>query len=204
MKKLALLTSFIWLLAICSSHAASSEADRLKGVIDAAIDAVYGDCCADLSVEEKQSKVREVLESEYDLNVVIRRAIGRNWRLMDEEEQEKVLELVKQLLVKAYVENMEGKEPPEVQMGEVVTVTDKRIEIPSKVKLNGEKVDLVYRLGKMSSGWQIYDIVTEDISVVSNYRQQIDDHFRKGDGQDLINRLQKLLTKEDIDEEIQL
>lgn len=204
MKKLALLTSFIWLLAICSSHATSSEADRLKGVIDAAIDAVYGDCCADLSVEEKQSKVREVLESEYDLNVVIRRAIGRNWRLMDEEEQEKVLELVKQLLVKAYVENMEGKEPPEVQMGEVVTVTDKRIEIPSKVKLNGEKVDLVYRLGKMSSGWQIYDIVTEDISVVSNYRQQIDDHFRKGDGQDLINRLQKLLTKEDIDEEIQL
>ena len=205
MKKITFLTSFIWVLALSGLHAAtSSEADRLKGVIDAAIEAVYGDCCADLPPEEKQAKVRKVLESEYDLDVIIRRAIGRNWRLMNAREQEQVLELVKQLLVKAYVNSMEGKATPEVQLGETIEITDKRIEIPSKVKMEEQTVNVLYRLGRMSSGWQIYDIVAEDISVVANYRQQIDDHFRRGDAQDLIHKLEELLKKEDIDKDIQL
>ena len=202
--KRTFLTSLICLLAVSGLQATTNEADRLKGVIDAAIEAVYGDCCTDLPAEEKQAKVREVLESEYDLDVIIRRSIGRNWRLMNTREQQQVLELVKQLLVKAYVKGMEGTGRPEVQLGETIEITDKRIEIPSTVKMGEQTVNVLYRLGRMSSGWQIYDIVAEDISLVSNYRQQIDDHFRKGDAQELINKLEKLLEKDDIDEKIQL
>jgi ABC-type transporter MlaC component len=106
--------------------------------------------------------------------------------------------------VKAYVKGMNGESKPEVQLGETIEITGKRMEIPSKVKMDEKTVNVLYRLGRMKSGWQIYDIVAEDISMVANYRQQIDDHFRKGDGQDLINKLNELLTKEDIDEEIQL
>ena len=54
---------------------------------------------------------------------------------------------------------------------------------------------MVYRLGRLQSGWQIYDIVGEDISMVSNYRQQFDDHFRKGNGQQLIEKLEDLLNE---------
>jgi phospholipid transport system substrate-binding protein len=204
MRKLILLTPLVWLLAVSSLPAASSEADRLKGVINAAIEAVYGDGCAELTLEEKQVKVRATLESEYDLDVIIRRAIGRNWSLMNAQEQEQVLQLVKQLLVKAYVKGMNGTSRPEVQLGETIEITDKRIEIPSEIKMDGKTVNVLYRLGRMKSGWQIYDIVAEDISVVANYRQQLDDHFRKGNGQDLVNKLKELLIKEDIDEEIQL
>lgn len=204
MKKLTSLTFIICFLTLSGLQVSATEAERLKGVIDAAIKVVYGECCAGLSLEEKQARVRKVLEAEYDLDVIIRRAIGRNWGLMPAKEQEQVLELVKQLLVKAYVKGMEGKGPPEVLLGEVVTVTDKRIEIPSQVKIEEKTIHVLYRLGKMSSGWQIYDIVAEDISVVSNYRQQIDDHFRKGDGQELINKLNELLAKEEIDENLQI
>lgn len=204
MIKLTFLSFLFSLLAVSGLQAAAAEAKRLNGVIDAAIEVVYGECCAELSLEEKQARVRKALEGEYDLNVLIRRAIGRNWGLMRAEEQEQVLELIKQLLVKAYVKGMEGKERPEVLLGDVIVVTDKRIEIPSRIKIDGKNINVLYRLGKMSSGWQIYDIVAEDISVVSNYRQQIDDHFRKGDGQGLIDKLEELLSKEDINEEIQI
>lgn len=204
MKKLIFLVPLVWLLGVSGLPAAPSEADRLESVIHAAIDAIYGDCCTALSVEAKQAHVRQVLESEYDLDVIIRRAIGRNWNLMQAPEQQQVLELVKQLLVKAYVKSMNGISAPEVVMGEMIAITDKRIEIPSTITIEGKTVNVLYRLGKMSSGWQIYDIVAEDISVVANYRQQIDDHFRKGTAQDLINKLNELLTKEDIDEDIQL
>lgn len=204
MFKFFYLVSSICFLAVSSLAAASSEVSRLKGVIDAAIEAIHGECCAGLSYAEKQAKVREALESEYDLNVIIRRTLGRNWARMSDQEQDQVLDLVKQLLVKAYVKGMEGKRPPEVTFGDLIAVTDKRIEIPSTVKFENQTINVLYRLGRMSSGWQIYDIVAEDISIVGNYRQQIDDHFRRGDGQGLIRRLNELLAKEDFNEEIQL
>ena len=189
------------------SQASETELTRLSGVLDGALNAIYGQCCAEYTKEEKQAKVRSVIEAEYDLNVIIRRAIGRNWMLMKPAEQEQVLELVKQLVVKAYVDGMDGmngESRPEIQLGNVVKVSDKRIEIPSTVELEEQQLKVLYRLGRMKSGWQIYDIVAEDISVVNNYRQQIDDHFRKGSGKELIEKLQELLTREDLDENIKL
>ena len=58
---------------------------------------------------------------------------------------------------------------------------------------------MVYRFGRLKTGWQIYDIVAEDISIVSNYRQQFDDHFRKQNGAQLIEKLEKLLKQEGLD-----
>lgn len=204
MKLLNYLSPVLFLCASSLAQASSAEAERLKGVINSAIDVVYGDCFKEHTLDEKQAKVRSILEAEYELDVIIRRAIGRNWGLMNPDEQMQVLELVKQLVVKAYVKGMEGKGRPVVEMGESIQVTDKRLEIPSTITVDDTTYNVLYRLGKMRSGWQIYDIVAEDISVVSNYRQQIDDHFRKGNGRELIEKLRELLTKEDIDEDIQL
>lgn len=180
------------------------QREKLQNTIDAALDVMYSDCCTEMSLEEKQAEVRARIEANYDLDVIIRRAIGRNWNLMKESEQQRVMELVKQLVVKAYVTGMEGKDRPDVKLGEVTTITDKRIEIQSTVTLDDTNYHVLYRLGRMESGWQIYDIVAENISVVSNYRQQIDDHFREGSGAELIARLEELLTKDNIDEDVQI
>ena len=141
----------------------------------------------------------------YDLNVIIRRAIGRNWRLISESEQSEVLELVKQLVIRGFIQTLEGNSRPVVTFGNVVVITDSRIEIESNINLGEQFYSLLYRLGRMRSGWQIYDIVAENsISVVSNYRQQIDDHFRKSNGAELIIRLNELLKQDTIDKDIQL
>jgi phospholipid transport system substrate-binding protein len=202
MNKVCHIIILIGLFAAVSAQANQAELNKLRSTVDAALDAIYGECCVDLSKEAKQAKVRSVLEKNYDLNVIIRRAIGRNWQQLNERQQDKVLDLVKQLIVKAYVDGMQNQTRPEVEFGAVIEITDKRMEIPSTVDLGDKQVNVLYRLGRLKSGWQIYDVVAEDISVVSNYRQQIDDHFRRGDAEGLVAKLKELLTKETIDEDI--
>ena len=192
------------LLACSVLTAEEGQREKLQSTIDAALDVIYSDCCSELTVEDKQAMVRERIEANYDLDVIIRRAIGRNWHLMKTSEQETVLELVKKLVLKAYVDGLEGKSRPEVTLGDVTTISDTRIEIISTINLDGKTYFVLYRLGRMASGWQIYDIVAENISVVSNYRQQIDDHFRKGNAAELIARLEELLQKNDINEDIHI
>ncbi len=197
-------TIFLFVLAGVGSSVfgASDPVATLARTVDAALDVVYDNSNA--TVEEKQAKVRAVLEGSYDLDVIIRRAIGRNWKQLKDSEQAQVVELVKQLVIKAYVKGLDGVERPKVTFGEAIQVSDKRLEIPSEVVARDTTYHVVYRLGLMQSGWQIYDIVAEDISVVSNYRQQFDDHFRKGNGAQLIAKLEELLKKEDLGEKIEL
>jgi phospholipid transport system substrate-binding protein len=111
-----------------------------------------------------------------------------------------VRNLIKQLIVKSFVEGMEGIARPTLDCGAVIEVTSKRIEVPVFIRFSsGKTLNVLYRLGRLKTGWQIYDIVAEDISIVSNYRQQFDDHFRKGNGAQLIEKLEKLLKQEDTD-----
>lgn len=198
-------TLFIFLLLGCLTalSAASVPRETLIATVDKALDLVYGDCCIETSLEHKQQKVRELLEANYDVTVLIRRAIGRNWNLMNAQEQGKVLDLVKQLVVKTYVKGLNGKDRPVVTFEDTIQVSEKRLEVPSTVVLDGKTFYVTYRMGRMKTGWEIFDIVAEDISVVSNYRQQFDDHFRKGTGAELVAKLEELLQKDDLDEKIE-
>ena len=192
------------LLFWSSASAQEAEKDKLQGMIDATLDVIYSETHASLSANEKQSKVREKLESSYDLDVMIRYAIGKNWRRMNTIEQLEVLELVKKLVLKAYVIGLEGKDRPSVTLAELTKIGKARIEIESTMVLDDKTYCILYRLRQMESGWQIYDIVAENVSVSSNYRGQIDDHFRKGSAADLIARLKGLLAKDEINEDTKI
>ena len=181
-------------------YSQEGEAQKLKATMNAALDVLYLEAYADYTYEQQQVTVQALLKESYDLTVIIRRALARNWNLLSAEEQVRVSELIEQLVVKAYVEGMEGKLRPEIVCDAVVEITSKRIEIPVVVSFSDGKVfNVVYRFGRLESGWQVYDIVGEDISMVSNYRQQFDDHFRKGTGQQLIEKLEDLLAKDQLD-----
>ena len=192
------------LLLVASVSAQEAQKEKLQGMIDATLDVIYSESYASLSANEKKLKVRQKLESSYDLDVMIRYAIGKNWRRMNKGEQLEVLELVKQLILKAYVIGLEGKDRPSVRVGELTEIGKARLEIESTMVLDAKTYYILYRLRQMKSGWQIYDIVAENVSMSSNYRGQIDDHFRKGSAADLIARLKDLLAKDEINEDTKI
>ena len=192
------------LLLVASVSAQEAQKEKLQRMINATLDVIYSETHASLSANEKQAKVREKLETCYDMDVMIRYAIGKNWRRMNKIEQLEVLELVKQLVLKAYVTGLAGKDRPSVTFGEVTEIGKARIEIASTMVLDSKTYYILYRLRQMDSGWQIYDIVAENVSMSSNYRGQIDDHFRRGSAADLITRLKDLLAKDVINEDTKI
>ena len=195
---------FLGLLLVVSVSAQELQKEKLQGMIDATLSVIYSQTHASQSADEKQAQIREKIESSYDLDVMIRYAIGKNWRRMNKQEQLEVLELVKQLVLKAYVTGLEGKDRPSITFGELTEIGKARIEIESTMVLDTKTYYILYRLRHMDSGWQIYDIIVENVSMSSNYRRQIDDHFRKGSGADLIARLKDLLAKDEINEDTKI
>ncbi|MGK0456397.1 MAG: phospholipid transport system substrate-binding protein [Zhongshania aliphaticivorans] len=187
------------------AYSQEGESAKLEAATKDALDVLYKAEYKDYTDEEKAAVVRSVLERDYDLMVIIRRTLSRNWKLLSPSEQVEVKELVTRLIVKAFVEGIQGFGRPTIECGELIMITDKRCEVPSVITFpDGDVFNVVYRFGRLKTGWQIYDIVAEGVSVVSNYRQQFDDHFRKGSGAELIEKLEKLLEEGYIDETTKL
>ena len=178
--------------------AEGDPAIKLQETIKAALVVFYQPDAANKSGKEKRMQIASLLSGTYDLSVIVRRAMGRNWKKLSSTEQEEVLSLFEQLVVKVTYDRLSsGIEQPEIEYGKTVYESDKRVRIPSVIRVEGNSYNVAYRLGKLASGWQIYDIVAEDISFVSNYRQQFNDHFRRSDGAALIQKLKEMLTNED-------
>lgn len=197
MNFIGIITS-VALLTVLPVHA--NQTAKLVTTMEATLDIMYLDAYKDYTSAQRQDAVRAVVEDKYDLEVLIRRAMARNWKLLTVDEQMQVRNLIDQLIVKSFVEGMAGKDRPILDCGALIEVTSKRIEVPVVIRFpSGKTFNVLYRLGLLETGWQIYDIVAEDVSLVSNYRQQFDDHFRKGNGAQLIEKLEKLLKQEELD-----
>ncbi|MCH2036110.1 MAG: ABC transporter substrate-binding protein [Puniceicoccaceae bacterium] len=182
-------------IAALSAAPSNSPDVKLEFVVKSAIDAFYSAENDALTIEDKYKKVVQVIESNYDITILIRRAIGRNWSRMNSTQQGEIVALIKELVLRTYADGFTGKARPIVNFLEAVEVSDKRIEIPSVINLDNQKFYVLYRLGLTRKGWQIYDIVVEGISIVSNYRQQFEDHFRRGTSEELIKKLEKMVKE---------
>jgi phospholipid transport system substrate-binding protein len=187
------------LLFAATAHAKHPAEEMLIGSVEAVIDALFDEQAATLSAAEKRLRVRAVVDDRLDFSFIIRRAFGRNWQQLDSGQQDEVINLVTETLITTYVESFAGSQAPTIRYGRLVELTTNRVEIPSTVEANGRKVNLVYRMGRMESGWELFDVVAEGVSMVANYRQQLDNHFRRGDAESLIKRFREMAQKGEVD-----
>lgn len=200
MKFKILITAAFFLLS-AMAYSQEGEVAKLEAATNDALDVLYKVEFSDNTDEARAVAVRAILERDYDLMILIRRTLARNWKLLSPAEQLEIKDLVAKLIVKAFVEGVQGSGRPTIEYGELVMITEKRFEILSVVTFpDGKVFNITYRFGRLKTGWQIYDILAEGVSVVSNYRQQIDDHFRKGNGAELIEKLRKMLEEESTDD----
>ncbi|MGB0416110.1 MAG: ABC transporter substrate-binding protein [Coraliomargarita sp.] len=205
MKHLRTLLAAFLVFSTSAFAADEDPAIKLEKTINTALDVFYGPDAGALTAAEQRDQIANLLGESYDLSVIMRRAMGRNWRKLSAPQQEEVLGLFDDLVVKVTYDNLSGGgDKPEISYGKTVFESDKRVRIPSTIKAEGQTYYISYSLGKLASGWQIYDIVAEEISFVANYRQQFDDHFRRSDGDALIAKLKELLNNNDKHAEIKL
>ena len=98
-------------------------------------------------------------------------AVGRYWRQATPEQQKRLQDEFKILLVRTYSGALAQVKDQTVQLKPMrASPEDTEVVVRTEVRGKGDPVQLDYRLEKTPQGWKIYDVNVLGVWLVENYR----------------------------------
>ena len=117
-------------------------------------------------------------------------AVGRNWRNATPEQQKRLQEEFKTLLVRTYAGALTQVKDQTVQLRPMrAAAEDTEVVVRTEVKGKGEPIQLDYRLENTEGGWKIYDVNVLGVWLVEQYRNQFAQDINAGGIDGLIAKL---------------
>jgi phospholipid transport system substrate-binding protein len=98
-------------------------------------------------------------------------AVGRHWRAATPEQQKRLQDEFKILIVRTYAGALTQVKDQTVQLKPLrAGADDNEVVVRTEVKGKGDPIQLDYRLEKNGSGWKIYDVNVLGVWLVEQYK----------------------------------
>ena len=143
------------------------------------------------------NKIMQLVDSKLMQHVNFRRmtalATGPGWRKATPEQQDRLQEEIKLLLIRTYSGALSQINDQVIEVKPLRGATDdKNLVVQTEVRGRGEPIQLDYRLEKTpgeGAGWKIFDLNVLGIWLVENYRSQFSKEINAGGMDGLIKSL---------------
>ncbi len=121
------------------------------------------------------SKIIALVDTKVMPNVNFQRmtaaAVGRNWRSATPEQQKRLQDEFKTLLVRTYAGALTQVKDQTIGLKPFrAAAEDTEVVVRTEIKGKGEPIQLDYRLEKTAAGWKIYDVNVLGIWLVEQYK----------------------------------
>lgn len=168
-----LLVSFLTGLPVLAT--AVSPKETVKTTVDSVLGLLRD---KRLSKEARRQKMGALIEANFDFRAMSQRTLATNWKKASNAEKDRFVELFSKLIQNTYVTRVEA-------------YTDEKIEYPEE-KIKGKKavVDTViisgntnipvnYKMRLKKGKWLVYDVIIEEVSLISSYRSTYQEMVKK-------------------------
>ena len=186
------LTLSVGLASAQASAPAAGGADALiKQVSTEVIDTVK----ADKAIQSGDvSKIIALVDAKVMPHVNFQRmtasAVGRHWRAATPEQQKRLQDEFKVLIVRTYAGALTQVKDQTVQLKPFrAAAEDSEVVVRTEVRGKGEPIQLDYRLEKATGGWKIYDVNVLGVWLVEQYKSSFAQEIGAGGVDGLIAKL---------------
>lgn len=175
-----------------NAQAAKSPDALIKEVSSDVLDAVK----ADKSIQSGDvAKVITLVDQKVLPHVDFQRmtssAVGRHWREATPDQQKRLQEEFKLLLVRTYsgaLSQVSSEQSVELKPMRS-SPADNEVVVRTEIRGKGDPIQLDYRLEKQGSGWKIYDVNVLGVWLVQNYRNSFAQEIGANGIEGLIGKL---------------
>lgn len=191
-RSILLALTLVLLTAASVIAAVPRPTNQLRVTVDRIIEVLRD---KDLSRDKVLQEVADLVRSKFDFWAMSQRTLGINWKKATKEEQQAFVRLFAKLLedtyrgrIKAYTYNDEHVE----YIGE--RVRGSRAEVDTIVVSNKE-IPVSYKMRLKGDEWLVYDVIIEEVSLISNYRNSYAEIVRDEGFKGLLDRMEKKIKE---------
>ncbi len=125
----------------------------------------------------------------FDFDRVCRMVLGKNWKTASPEQQAAFQKEFRSLLLRTYATALSKYKNQVIEYKPMRAEPGaKNVSVKTQIlQPGGQPIAVDYSLVKGDSGWKVYDIVIESVSLVTNYRSQFSNEIRTN-GLDSLNK----------------
>ena len=186
----------VWALALALAAAPALAQEAPDALVKRASQEVLQIIKSDPLVQAgNEARIREVVESRllpnFDFQRMTALAMGRNWRAASPDQQKRLVDEFRTLLVRTYSGALnqyrnETIDYKPLRMGAADTEVTVRTAV---MKAGGSPVQIDYSMEKLPEGWKAYDVIVGGVSLVTNYRDEFNEQIKTGGVDGLIKTL---------------
>jgi phospholipid transport system substrate-binding protein len=147
------------------------------------------------NTDKNKPKILNLVNKMLDFDLLCQQSLGKHWDTRTESDQTEFTETLKALIEKNLVNRLKDSKDHKITYeSEEVDGTKASVVtlISSGDDPRAEKTELEYKLQKKGKSWRVTDMVTDGVSLVSNYRSQFNKIITE-DGWDVL--MQKMKDK---------
>lgn len=188
-------------LLLMSSLAIAAEPTAPDELIKATATEVIDIIKKDKDIQDgNKKKIKDLIESKvlphFDFTRMTRLAMGRFWNQATPEQQKDLTNEFRSLLVRTYSASLTSYKDQTIEYKPLrMSPTDTDVVVKAAIKQSsGRPIPIDYTMIKTSSGWKIYDIAVDGVSLVVNYRSSFAQEIQQGGVAQLLNTLKSKNT----------
>jgi phospholipid transport system substrate-binding protein len=163
-----------WLLAVPSAQAQEVRPDVLvKSVSEEVIAEIRKDKALQAGDPAKLAALVEAkIAPHFDFRRITQTAVGKGWRSATPEQQDRLTEEFKTLLVRTYSGALGNYRDQVIEFKPLrASAADTEVTVRSQVRQPGtQPITIEYDVAKTGAQWKVYDVRIEGISLVATYR----------------------------------
>lgn len=194
-------------LIVCAIQvplAAAAEPDTAPALAatQEAIDAVLAVLREDgLTADERRARIEKIAYDRFDFSTMSKLVLGRNRSRFSAEDQQRFADLFRSYLSNQYGHRVESYEQESIEV--LGARAESRGDVTVFTKVVGGEYDgatIDYRMRDTGGTWRVIDVIIEQVSLVSNYRDQFGEVIEREGPAGLLGQLEEKNAKGVADE----
>lgn len=180
---------FTMVLALIMPSQTMAQYSTPTESVQSMLDNVFGILRSpDFNLDRDKQRIDDAVSIAFDSNTIAQSALAANYRELSAEQRAEFETLFFNILKSTYIERLDA------YTDETVEITDEETDgnrgtVKSLVYTTNSDIAVDYSLRQRPNGWFIYDIIVEDVSLLSSYRSTYRSIIRRSGVDGLLNDL---------------
>jgi phospholipid transport system substrate-binding protein len=150
--------------------------------------------------DAKKGEMRKIVSSFLDFEELARRSLAKHWDSITPKQRTEFVSVLRELIERNYIRQVHGQANYDLTFSkEVINGSEATVDATLDAVSNSKKVkvEMEYKLLYKGNRWLVYDVVTDEQSMLENYRAEFNKIITKESFDALLKRMKKRLEKAD-------